>query len=137
MKQPIKKVLLEAISSLEQLGNEKLGKQFPIATLFIERAKNVIKLADTWIKHQTPARLKDIVEGVHRLGQIRELQTLLNAIPNRAMCPSSRKNLLTSSARSRDTGKLLDSCTAQPKGFNWYDKRSLYLSVYLKRLLCR
>lgn len=110
LKQPIKDVLLEAISSLEQLGNEKLGKQFPIATLFMERAKNVIKLADTWTKHQTPARLKDIVEGVHRLGQIGELQTLLNVIPNRAMCPSSRRNLLnivSKVARYREAARFL------------------------------
>jgi hypothetical protein len=94
LKQPIKKVLQEAISSLEQLGNEKLGKQFLVASFFVERAKHVIKLADIWTKHQTPARLKDLVQGVHRLGQIRGLQALLNTIPNRAMCPSSRRNLL-------------------------------------------
>jgi hypothetical protein len=94
LKQPIKKVLQEALSSLSQLENEKLGKHLPVATVFAERAKDVIILADAWAKHQTPARLKDLVEGVYRLGQIGELKTLINIIPNRAMDPSSRRNLL-------------------------------------------
>lgn len=110
LKQPIKNVLQEAIKSLAQLGSEKLGKHLLAATLFSERAKDVIKLADTWTKHQTPARLKDLVEGVYLIGQIRELQTLLNIIPNRDMCPSSRINLLnivSKVARYREAARFL------------------------------
>lgn len=54
-KQSIKKVLQEAISSPEQLKDKKLRKLFPIAKLFVERAKEVMKLADSRAKHQTTA----------------------------------------------------------------------------------
>lgn len=109
-KQPIKEVLQETISSLAELGNEKLGKQLPVATLFAERAKVVIKLANTWTKYQRPAQLKALVEGTYHLGKIGELQALLNIIPNRAMCPSSRRNLLNivrKVSRYRETARFL------------------------------
>ena len=46
-KQSIKKVLPEAISSPEQLKDKKLRKLFPITKLFVERAKEVMKLVDS------------------------------------------------------------------------------------------
>jgi hypothetical protein len=92
-KQPIKEVLQEAISSLKQLGNQKLDNLSQTATAFMERAKEVIKLADSWTKHQTLAQLRDLIEGVYRLRKIGELRALLDAIPNRDMDPSSRRNL--------------------------------------------
>lgn len=64
-----------------------------IAVFFTERAKEVITLADSWARHQTLTRLGDLVEGIYRLWKIGELQALLEAIPNRAMDPSARKNL--------------------------------------------
>ena len=66
-RQSLKSVLEEAISSLAQLPTEDLGDQISIAQLFVKRAKDVIKLADAWEKHQTLARLKDLIKGVSRL----------------------------------------------------------------------
>ncbi|CAO2651288.1 Nn.00g095850.m01.CDS01 [Neocucurbitaria sp. VM-36] len=92
-RQSMKSVLEEAISSLAQVPVEDLGDQISSAQPFVERAKDVIKLADAWEKHQTPARLKDLIEGVSRLKQTGKLQDLLGSIPNRVMDPSSRQNL--------------------------------------------
>lgn len=91
-KQPLKFVLGEAISSLKQASQQTLHS-LPVA-LFTERANDVIRLADSWAKQQKPAELEDLVEGVFRLKQIGNLQALLDSIPNRAMCPSSRRNLV-------------------------------------------
>jgi hypothetical protein len=41
------KALPEAISSPEQLKDKKLRKIFPITKLFVARAKEVMKLADS------------------------------------------------------------------------------------------
>ncbi|KAF2685019.1 hypothetical protein K458DRAFT_486710 [Lentithecium fluviatile CBS 122367] len=109
-KQPIKKVLQDAINCLGQLGNKGLGKLSQIAMLFAERAKEVIKLADSWAKHQTLTRLGDLVEGIYRLWKIGELQALLEAIPNRAMDPSARRNLfniVSKVARYREAARFL------------------------------
>lgn len=62
--------------------------------LFRERAKEIIRLADSWNKHQTPAELEKLVEGIHRLKQTERFQALLESIPNRAMGPSARQNLV-------------------------------------------
>ncbi|KAF8851658.1 hypothetical protein BDZ45DRAFT_750438 [Acephala macrosclerotiorum] len=111
-RQPIKELLQDAIKSIRQLENEmvKDSKLLTIATLFIERAKDMIKLADAWVNHHTPARLGELVEGVHHLWRVGEIQALLNAIPNRAMCPTSRENLLNiirKVARYREAAKFL------------------------------
>ena len=109
-KQPLKGVLEEAISSLKQLKNKELGENLSTARSFVEKAKDVIKLADAWAKHQTSARLKDLVEGIHRLRQTGNLQLLLDKIPNRAMCPSSRRNLVnivSKVSRYREAARFL------------------------------
>ena len=109
-KQPIKEVLQEAISSLKQLGNQELGNLSQTATVFMERAKEVIKLADSWTKHQTLAQLRDLIEGVYRLRKIRELKHLLDAIPSRGMDPSSRRNLfniVSKVARYQEAARFL------------------------------
>jgi hypothetical protein len=72
----------------------KLQGLHSVVKLFTKRAKAVIKLADSWAKHQTTARLRSLVEGISRLRQIRELKQLLDSIPDRYMDPSSRENLL-------------------------------------------
>jgi hypothetical protein len=109
-KQPIKEVLQEAISSLKRPGNQKLGNLSRTATVFMERAKEMIKLADSWTKHQTLAQLRDLIEGVYRLRKIGELKALLDAIPNRDMAPSSRRNLfniVSKVARYREAAQFL------------------------------
>jgi hypothetical protein len=107
-KQPLKVVLGEAINSLKQVDHQMLRSQ-PVS-LFTERAKDVVRLADLWAKHQKPAELEDLVEGVYQLKQIRDLQALLDSIPNRAMCPSSRRNLVnivSKVSRYREAARFL------------------------------
>ncbi|XTI88948.1 hypothetical protein V2W45_1521162 [Cenococcum geophilum] len=63
--------------SIKKLKDKKLRELCLIAKLFVKRAKE----------------LRVLVEGVYRLWQV-ELHALLGAIPNRAMGPSSRGNLV-------------------------------------------
>lgn len=110
LKQPIRELLQEAMTSVEELEDKKLRKLLPVAKLFVERAKEVTKLADSWTKHQTTPRLQVLVEAVHRLWQVEELHILFDAIPNRAMDPSSRRNLLSivgKVARYREAARFL------------------------------
>jgi hypothetical protein len=86
-RQPIKEVLLEAISSVEQLDDNKLKNLYSVAKLFAKRAKEVVE-------HQTTPRLRVLVEGVSRLWQVGQLDASLGSIPNRVMAPDSRGNLL-------------------------------------------
>jgi hypothetical protein len=109
-KQPVKEVLKEAVSSLRQLEDERLGKLVLNAKLFVDRAKGVMKLLDSWAKHQTPARLGELVGGLYRLWQVGSLHALLDTIPDRTMDPNSRKNLLnivSKVARYREAARFL------------------------------
>jgi hypothetical protein len=90
-KQPLRVVLGEAINSLKQVNHQML-QSLPVS-LFTERAKEVVRLADLWAKHQKLAELEDLVEGVYWLKQIGDLQALLDSILNRAMCLSLRQSL--------------------------------------------
>ncbi|KAF2439277.1 hypothetical protein P171DRAFT_317130, partial [Karstenula rhodostoma CBS 690.94] len=107
-KQPLKGVLSDAIHSLKQVSQHTLH-DVPVH-LFTERAKDVIRLADSWIKHQKSAELEDLVEGIYWLKQIGDLQALMNLIPNHAMGPSSRQNLVnivSKVARYREAARFL------------------------------
>lgn len=76
----------------------------------MERAKEVIKLVDAWVKHHASARLVELVEGVYHLWRVGELQDLLSTIPNRMIDPTSRKNLLNiinKVSRYREAAKFL------------------------------
>ncbi|KIM94598.1 hypothetical protein OIDMADRAFT_172370, partial [Oidiodendron maius Zn] len=111
-RQPIKELLQEAIKSVRQLKSEtgQDGKLLLISSSFTQRAKEVIKLVDAWLKHRTPARLEELVDGVHRLWQGGELQVLFRKISNRTMGPASRKNLLNTMgkvARYREAARFL------------------------------
>jgi hypothetical protein len=106
-KQPFNTVLQEAILSLKQL--EHAGT-VAAAGMFVERAREVVKLINLWTKHQTASRLGELVEGVYHLRQVGDLQAVLNTIPNRDMGPSSRKNLLNiirKVARYREAARFL------------------------------
>jgi hypothetical protein len=108
----MKELLQEAVNSIRRLENETVqdNKLSIISTLFVERAKEVIKLIDAWVKHRTPARLGELVEGMRRLWRGGEPQALLSTIPNRSMGPASRKNLLNTIskvARYREAARFL------------------------------
>jgi hypothetical protein len=111
-RQPIKELLQEAINSIQRLKNETLRDStlLTMATFFIDRAKEVIKLVDAWVNHRTLSQLGKLVEGVHHLRRAGELQALLGTIPNRAMDPMLRKNLLNTInkvARYREAARFL------------------------------
>lgn len=91
-KQPFRTVLGEAIDSLSRLVPQSLHKS-PIK-LFVERSKDLMRLSDSWNHHQTQAEMENMVEGVYRLKQTEGFPALLDAIPNREMSPSSRRNLI-------------------------------------------
>ncbi|KAH8759990.1 hypothetical protein F5883DRAFT_606458 [Diaporthe sp. PMI_573] len=78
--------------AIQSLDNAK-SKVCEARRAFQAQAKNVLKLAGNWTKHQTEARLSELVEGVHLLRQIDGLHNLLDSIPNDLMSPSSRENL--------------------------------------------
>lgn len=111
-RQPIKELLQEAVNSIRWLEKETVQdtRLLLLSRLFVERAKEVIKLVDAWAKHRKPARLGELVEGVNRLWQVGGLQDLLSALPNRIMDPASRKNLLniiSKVARYREAARFL------------------------------
>jgi len=110
-RQPIKELLQEAINSIRWLEKETVQDTgLLLSRLFVERAKEVIKLVDAWAKHRKPARLGELVEGVNRLWRAGELQDLLSAIPNQIMGPALRKNLLniiSKVARYREAARFL------------------------------
>jgi OTT_1508-like deaminase len=109
-KRPIKDVLQQAIRSLEQLEDQKFQKLLPIAKLFVERAKEAMKLTDLWAKHQTTARLQMLVEGFYGLWRVGDLHGLLGTIPNRALDPNSRRslvNVISKVARYREAARFL------------------------------
>lgn len=91
-KQPFKLVLGEAVNSLKKV-NHQTWHGLPVGS-FTTRAKDVVRLADLWAKHQKAAELEDLVEGIYQLKQVGGLQALMDSIPNRDMCPSSRQNLV-------------------------------------------
>ncbi|KAF2850021.1 hypothetical protein T440DRAFT_112881 [Plenodomus tracheiphilus IPT5] len=94
LKQSFKSVFEEAIHAVQRVPTAQLGEQRQTSALFRERSKDAIKLAEAWSRHQTIARLQHLVEGIHRLSQIGNLKSLLDILPNRDMCPSSRQNLV-------------------------------------------
>lgn len=111
-RQPIKELLQEAVNAIRWLEKETIQDTGLLirSRLFVERAKEAIKLVDAWAKHRQPARLGVLVEGVNRLWRVGELQGLLSAIPNQIMGPTSRKNLLniiSKVARYRQAARFL------------------------------
>ena len=111
-RQPIKELLQEAVNSIRWLEKETVQETrlLLLSRLFLERAREVIKLVDAWAKHRKPARLGELVEGVNCLWRVGELHDLLSAIPNQIMGPASRKNLLniiSKVARYREAARFL------------------------------
>ena len=107
-KKALKAVVSETINSLKQVDQQTLNKT--TLQLFTNRSKEVIRLAELWNKHQKPAELEDLIEGIYQLKQIGDLRVLMNLIPNRAMCPSSRQNLVnivSKVSRYREAARFL------------------------------
>lgn len=61
---------------------------------FTERACSVIKLTDSWKKHEMPHELGALVRSIHHLSTINGLQDVVESTSNNEMDPSSKKSLL-------------------------------------------
>ncbi|TGO06968.1 hypothetical protein BTUL_0369g00010 [Botrytis tulipae] len=106
-KQPFTAVLKEAVLSLGYLEHTESST---VASRFVEKAREVMRLIDSWTKYQTLTRLGELVEGVYHLRQVGDLQAVLNTISNRVMDPHSTKSLLNivrKVARYREAARFL------------------------------
>ncbi|RGP62435.1 heterokaryon incompatibility [Fusarium sporotrichioides] len=112
VKKPIDETLRQAVSSLRQL-REKISNRRELmnsASVFEDMANKAVKLITAWTKHQTTARLRDIVEGIHKIWMIERLDELLNYIPNNLMDPnlrSSLHNIIRKVARYKEAARHL------------------------------
>ncbi|KAI1212745.1 uncharacterized protein F4807DRAFT_348347 [Annulohypoxylon truncatum] len=111
-KMSIKGALLIAFDYLRHVESWKIrnSELLPVLSLFIERAREVLRLADSWIKHQRDAELEDLVEGIHRLQKADHLEALIKEIPNNVMSPSLRGslvNMINKVARYREAARFL------------------------------
>ncbi|KAK6956329.1 hypothetical protein Daesc_001605 [Daldinia eschscholtzii] len=94
------------------LGYFRRSATYKKATLdsFIDRAKEVVRLVDSWSKHQRQPELEELVEGIRHLRQVESVYDLINTIPNREMDPSSRAHLIrmiSKVARYREAARFL------------------------------
>ncbi|KAI1379049.1 hypothetical protein F4677DRAFT_410410 [Hypoxylon crocopeplum] len=94
--QSIKEALEIALHSLKEIMQRGIKDPEVLLRLrvFIERAREVLKLINSWAKHQTNPRLEELVDGIRHLWQAGDLRPLLDLIPNSDMGPSSRNHLL-------------------------------------------
>ena len=109
-KQPIQDVLRVAMDSLKRLGLDGLGPKHPGCIDFTRKAKDVIKTVDTYMKYQKTSQLKDVVDAVHQLNRVEDLEAMFSKVNNRDMAPTSRKNLInivSKVARYREIARYL------------------------------
>jgi hypothetical protein len=109
-KQPMKALIEEVISAVEKTKNERTSQLGPAIELFLIRCKMVIKLVALWADHQTPTRLKDLIEGVYHLWQIKELTAVVMPVSAKILDPSQRNNFLNmviKIARYREAARFL------------------------------
>lgn len=77
--------------------------------LFIERARDIISLIDSWVNHPRIQHLEDLVDGLFRLRQV-DCQAVLDSIPNDRLEKDSRKsvlNMILKVARYREAARFL------------------------------
>ncbi|KAI1421780.1 hypothetical protein F5Y12DRAFT_668422 [Xylaria sp. FL1777] len=78
--------------------------------LFLEKAQNVLKLAVSWEKHQTPIALGALVDSVNSLRQTERYEDILGSVPNREVDVSIRSHLLNMTrkvSRYRESARIL------------------------------
>ncbi|SCO54115.1 uncharacterized protein FFNC_15342 [Fusarium fujikuroi] len=112
MKKPVAETLQLAVASIRTLHQEISSRAGLVnsATAFESKANEVVKLIAAWTKHQTPIRLKDIVEGIHELWMIERLDELFDCIPNNLMDPNLRtslQNIIGKVARYKEAARYL------------------------------
>ncbi|KZF22632.1 hypothetical protein L228DRAFT_282727 [Xylona heveae TC161] len=95
-KKPIKEVLKKTIECVKMIDTTRIPSRTLASTIdiFTRRSREVIKLINSWSGNQTEPRLGALVEGIHHLGQVETLGSMLDRIPNKDMSPAERKSLL-------------------------------------------
>jgi hypothetical protein len=85
------------IRALAPHGATKLSKVATVSNevkvLFLERAKEIIRLVDAWINHPKPRQLEDLVDGFYRLRRL-DCQAVINTIPDAEVDKSSKNSLM-------------------------------------------
>ncbi|CAI6275811.1 unnamed protein product [Periconia digitata] len=117
-KQTIQQVLRSTIQCLGNLDSKRLGQLHKPSIMFIQKAKIIIKLADNWVKHQTPVRLRELIDSIYLLKQAVNVEALLGVMSTRNMDPSSRKSMINTIrkvARYREISRYLHPYV-QPSG---------------------
>lgn len=96
-KQQAKEKFQNVIRALSPHGTAILPKLTTVSdevkTLFLDRAKEIIRLIDTWINHPKPRQLEDLVDGFYRLHKL-DCQAVLNTIPDAEIDRSSKISLM-------------------------------------------
>ncbi|KAI2464087.1 hypothetical protein F4781DRAFT_414184 [Annulohypoxylon bovei var. microspora] len=112
-KQSIKNALQTAFDYFRHEGRGniiKSKKLLPTLKRFIERAREVLRLTDSWINHRTDLELEELVEGIRRLRQVESLEALIENIPDNIMHPNLRDsllNMISKVARYREAARFL------------------------------
>ncbi|KAI1442780.1 hypothetical protein F5Y02DRAFT_238571 [Annulohypoxylon stygium] len=108
----IKKALQKAFDYLRHVESWKMGKQGLLSTLtlFIEKAREVLRLSDSWINHPRDTELENLVEGIYHLWQVNHLEALIKEIPENVMDSYLRDsliNMISKVSRYRESARFL------------------------------
>jgi hypothetical protein len=106
-KKDFKKGIVEAIDFVNRQRNDRNQSTL---SLFTTKARELVKLVDLWIKHQTQTPLEDLVEGVYQLQKTETVQRVLDGMSNRDMDPLRRAslvNVVKKVARYRQAARFL------------------------------
>ncbi|KAJ0125856.1 hypothetical protein HZ326_31038, partial [Fusarium oxysporum f. sp. albedinis] len=112
IKKPIVETLKLAVVSLRNIRGKISSRSELVDSVasFEIRANEAIKLIVAWTKHQTLVRLREVVEGIHKLWRVSWLSDLLNCIPNNLMDPDLRTslyNIICKVARYKEAARRL------------------------------
>ncbi|RWA07165.1 hypothetical protein EKO27_g7943 [Xylaria grammica] len=75
--------------------------------LFLDRARKVIKLADSWENHQTEPPLEALVDGINSLRQTDQYKDILTSIPKTVVDANHVLNMTLKVSRYRECATIL------------------------------
>lgn len=106
----IKETLQTVDNCLKHIKLEGQKHLLATSNSFIQRAREVIGLVDSWAGHQMNPELEDLVDGINRLRGVGNLDALFNEIDDRDMHRDSRRsllNMINKVARYREAARIL------------------------------
>ncbi|KAL5116060.1 hypothetical protein ACEQ8H_006072 [Pleosporales sp. CAS-2024a] len=109
-KQTIQQMLRNAIICFNRMNSKVNKAKEEASAVFIEKAKDVIKSADAWVKHQTSLQLEELVASVHHVKQAVDTETILRDFTSKDMDPSTRRsmvNIINKVARYCEVARFL------------------------------